>query len=121
MLRALLEQGLQSIIDATTAIMAWWAANSLRHHAVIVPSDVHRGTWHSPDCCCNNTVPAYCVASIRLQHAKLLHAVAQDVTSDTQELSGPNLIVFGEIQGLADETIFDAVIGLTSMRQEDLF
>ena len=31
MLRLLLEQGLQSIIDATTAIMAWWAANSLRH------------------------------------------------------------------------------------------
>jgi hypothetical protein len=42
MLWALLEQALQSIIDATTAIMAWWAANSLRYHAVIVPSDVHR-------------------------------------------------------------------------------
>jgi hypothetical protein len=97
-----LEQSPQSIIDATTAIMAWWAANSLRHHAVIVPSDVHRGDVAQPDCCCNNTLPAYCVVSIRLQHAKLLHAVAQDVTGDAEELSGPNLIVFGKIQGLAD-------------------
>jgi len=48
MLRALLEQGLESIFDATTAIIAWWAANSLRHHAVIVPSDVHRGDVAQP-------------------------------------------------------------------------
>jgi hypothetical protein len=35
-------------------------------------------------------------------------------------VSGSNLIVFGELQGLADQAIFDAVIGLTSM-SEDLF
>ena len=65
--------------------------------------------------------PAHCVASIRLQHAKLLHAVAQDVAGDAQEVSGSNLIVFGELQGFADQAIFDAVIGLTGMGQEELF
>ena len=46
--------------------------------------------------------------------------MAQDVTSDAQEVGGSNLIVFGELQGLADQAIFDVVIGLTSMCQEDL-
>ena len=64
---------------------------------------------------------AHCIASIRLQHAKLLHAVAQDVAGDAQEVSGSNLIVFGELQGFADQAIFDAVIGLTGMGQEQLF
>ena len=51
----------------------------------------------------------------------MLHAVAQDVTGDAQEVSGPNLVVFGELQGLAAQAIFAAVVGLSSMRQEDLF
>jgi hypothetical protein len=120
-LMGLLQHHAQSTTDATTTRVGWWRANPLRLHALIFRLTRTEAAWHSPVCCFNNTFAAHCVATSRLQQAKLFHAVAQDVAGDAQEVSGPHLVVFGELQGLADQTIFDAVVSVTSMGQEDLF
>jgi hypothetical protein len=73
------------------------SANPLWQHAVIVPVGPDGALPHLTACCFFNTSPAGCVVTNRLEESKLLHAVAQDVAGDAQEVGGPNLVVFGEV------------------------
>ena len=47
--------------------------------------------------------------------------MTQHVAGDPQQVGSTDLIVFGKVQGFADQTLFEDVIGLAGMREQHLF